>query len=131
MVSRVTSEKNPHLTVDTNVAGTSNIIQFCKKINAKLINFSTSEVYGNQQEVLLEDNSELLPNNIYGLTKLLAENLIEYEVKNNKLKAITVRPFMIYDKDETIGAHRSAMIGFAKSLIKGKKIIVHKNAQRS
>ena len=47
MVSRVTCEQAPHMAIDTNLSGTNNVIQLCKMLNAKLINFSTSEIYGN------------------------------------------------------------------------------------
>ena len=40
-------------------------------------------------------------------------------------------PFMFYDPNETLGEHRSAMIRFAEGLIKGEKIEVHKNSERS
>ena len=131
MVSRITCEKAPHLAVDTNIVGTSNIVQYCKSVGAKLINFSTSEVYGNQDCVLNEDTTPLKPNNIYGVTKLMAEDLVAYEAKHNGLKAVTVRPFMIYDEDETPGVHRSAMVRFAEALINKQKITVHKGAERS
>ncbi len=129
MVSRVTCESSPELTISTNVSGLNNVIQLCKYFNSKLISFSTSEVYGNIGGVLREDR-ELKPNNIYGLSKMLGEELVKYEVKNG-LKAIIVRPFMFYDEDETLGAHRSAMIRFAESLIKKQKITVHKDSGRS
>jgi len=129
MVSRVTCEDSPGLTIQTNLAGAYNVIQYCKKVGAKLISFSTSEVYGNIGGLLSEDR-ECEPNNIYGLSKLLGENLVKYEVSQG-LKAVIVRPFMIYDEDETRGEHRSAMIRFAESLTNKKKIIVHDGAQRS
>jgi nucleoside-diphosphate-sugar epimerase len=131
MVSRVTCEAAPHLTIDTNLGGTNNVAQLCKTLNAKMIYFSTSEIYGNIGGILSEDRSDVAPNNRYGLTKYLGEKLVEYEVRNHGLKAITVRPFMFYDEDETMGDHRSAMIRFAEGLTSGKKIIVHKNSKRS
>ena len=131
MVSRVTCEAAPHLTIDTNLAGTNNVAQLCKSSNAKMINFSTSEIYGNIGGVLSEDRPDISPNNRYGLTKYLAEKIVEYEVKNHDLKAITLRPFMYYDEDETLGDHRSAMIRFAEGLLQGKKIKVHKNSKRA
>lgn len=130
LVSRITCEKAPYLAVDTNIVGTSNMVQYCKSVGAKLINFSTSEVYGNQNCVLNEDTTPLKPNNIYGITKLMAEDLVTYEAKNNGLKAVTVRPFMIYDEEETKGVHRSAMVRFAEALVNGEKITVHKGAER-
>jgi nucleoside-diphosphate-sugar epimerase len=131
MVSRVTCEATPHMTIDTNLSGTNNVAQICKTLGAKMINFSTSEVYGNIGGILSEDRLDIAPNNRYGLSKYLAEKLVEYEVNNHDLKAITVRPFMYYDEDETIGDHRSAMIRFAEGLLNGKKITVHKNSKRS
>lgn len=131
MVSRLTCEFAPFLCINTNVAGTNNVIQLCKMLGAKLINFSTSEVYGNLGGVFKEDRNDLSPNNRYGMSKLLAEKLVEYEVVHCGLRALTVRPFMIYDEDETFGEHRSAMIRFAEALSKGEKITVHKDSVRS
>jgi nucleoside-diphosphate-sugar epimerase len=131
MVSRVTCEATPHMTIDTNLSGTNNVAQICKTLGATMINFSTSEVYGNIGGLLSEDRLDIVPNNRYGLSKYLAEKLVEYEVNNHDLKAITVRPFMYYDEDETIGDHRSAMIRFAEGLLNGKNIRVHKNSKRS
>lgn len=129
MVSRVTCEQSPFLTVDTNLSGLNNIIQVCKAFNTKLIYFSTSEVYGNIGGYLSEDRQPK-PNNRYGLTKYLGEKLVEYEVVNG-LKAIIVRPFMFYDELETRGEHRSAMIRFAENLSLRHKITVHKGSLRS
>ena len=131
MVSRVTCEASPALTIDTNVNGAYNVARACRLFGARMVNFSTSEVYGNLYGDLTEDRSDLEPNNIYGFSKMTGEMIIDYEVRNNGLKATTIRPFMIYDEDETIGEHRSAMIRFANSLIKRDMIYVHKGASRS
>lgn len=129
MVSRVTCEQSPFLTVDTNLSGLNNVIHVCKAFDTKLMYFSTSEVYGNIGGYLSEDRTPE-PNNRYGLTKYLGEKLVEYEVKNG-LKAIIVRPFMFYDELETRGDHRSAMIRFAENLSLRRKITVHKGSLRS
>ena len=129
MVSRVTCEISPSTTISTNVGGTNNIIQLCKKYNAKLMNFSTSEVYGNQGGELSE-SSILHPNNLYGVSKMLAEQLVNYE-RVNGLRAINIRPFMFYDEEESIGSNRSAMIRWAEALLNREKIDVHIGAMRS
>jgi nucleoside-diphosphate-sugar epimerase len=130
MVSRVTCEHSPVTTIKTNVCGTENVIQLCKQVDAKLIFFSTSEVYGNIGGNLSEARTDLKPNNIYGLSKLMSEQLVTYEVANG-LKAIIVRPFMFYHEDETFGNHRSAIIRFVVSLLKHQKITVHNRSYRS
>lgn len=131
MVSRVTCEAAPHLTIDTNLSGTNNVAQICKTLDAKMINFSTSEIYGNIGGLLSEDRPDIAPNNRYGLTKYIGEKIVEYEARNHNLRAVTVRPFMYYDEDETMGDHRSAMIRFAEVLTRGERIVVHRNSRRS
>lgn len=126
MVSRVTCEDSPGLTIDTNLNGLNNVIQLCKNYDSRLIYFSTSEVYGNIGGKLHEDR-ECKPNNIYGLTKYLGEQLVQYFLTD----AIIVRPFMFYDEDETRGDHRSAMIRFCYHLVRKEKITVHKGSRRS
>lgn len=130
MVSRVTCEKSLALAVSINMTGTANIIQLCKRYDAKLINFSTSEVYGNQN-VLLEEDITPTPNNIYGITKLWAEELVAYEGKHSGLKYINVRPFMMYSENENMGENRSAMIRFAEAVVTGTPFEVHKGSHRS
>jgi len=130
MVSRVTCEQAASLAVATNLLGVQNILELCKRINAMTVFFSTSEVYGPEIQLMNEDINDPKPNNRYGLTKLLGEKLVEYEVKTNKLKAVTLRPFMMYDEDEDIGEHRSAMIRFATNLALKKPIEVHTGSKR-
>jgi nucleoside-diphosphate-sugar epimerase len=77
-----------------------------------------------------ENDSKPEPNNRYGLSKLLGEQLVEYEVRQHGLKAVTLRPFMMYDEDEDLGDHRSAMIRFASNLASGRPIEVHKGSAR-
>jgi len=130
MVSRITCEASPALTAETNLAGVQNVIQLCLEHNAKMIYFSTSEVYGNLGGELKED---ILchPNNYYGLTKLMGEMLVHYSCDNVGLKAVIVRPFMFYDELEDMGEHRSAMIRFAEGLLRKEKITLHEGAMRS
>jgi nucleoside-diphosphate-sugar epimerase len=131
MVSRVTCEASPHMTVDRNLGGTNNVIQLAKIVGAKLIVFSTSEVYGNQGGVQSENCTQLRPNNRYALSKLLCEELTKYEVDYCGLDAVIVRPFMFYHEREDIGSHRSAMIRFGYDLFHYQKIELHKGSKRS
>lgn len=130
MVSRVTCEQASGLAVATNLAGINNVIQLCKRANAMTVFFSTSEVYGPECDPMDEAQADPRPNNRYGLTKLLGEQLVEYEVRTHVLRAVTLRPFMIYDENEDLGDHRSAMIRFVSNLATGKPITVHRGSSR-
>lgn len=131
MVSRVTCEASSGLAIETNLVGLNNIIQLCKKFNSKLVYFSTSEVYGNNQGILDEDVTIPQPNNRYGLTKYLGEKIVQYEAQFNGLRAVAVRPFMFYHEDETRGDHRSAMIRFIEGLSSFNQIEVHVGSERA
>lgn len=130
MVSRVTCEQASGLAIATNLEGTNNVLQLCKRVGAFAVYFSTSEVYGPNIELMDETLPNLRPNNRYGLSKLLGEQLVEYEVRTYGLRAVTLRPFMIYDEFEDLGDHRSAMIRFASNLAAGRLIEVHRGSAR-
>jgi nucleoside-diphosphate-sugar epimerase len=131
MVSRVTCEQAASLAIATNLAGINNVLQLCRRAGAMTVFFSTSEVYGPACDPMDEAVADPRPNNRYGLSKLLGEHLVEYEVRTNGLRAVSLRPFMIYDEDEDFGAHRSAMIRFAANLAAGRPIEVHRGTARS
>jgi nucleoside-diphosphate-sugar epimerase len=131
MVSRVTCEQASSLAIATNLSGINNLLQLCKRVRAMTVFFSTSEVYGPACDPMDEGDANPQPNNRYGLSKLLGEQLVEYEVRTHGLKAVSLRPFMIYDENEDFGAHRSAMIRFASNLAVGQPIEVHRGSARS
>jgi len=130
MVSRVTCEQAAALAIDTNLSGVNNVLQLCKRVGARLVFFSTSEIYGPEVFEMDEALPDPRPNNRYGLSKLLGEKLVEYEVRTYGLKAVSLRPFMIYDENEDFGDHRSAMIRFAHRLATGRPIEVHEGSAR-
>jgi nucleoside-diphosphate-sugar epimerase len=131
MVSRVTCEQASSLAIATNLSGINNVLQLAKRAAARVVFFSTSEVYGPGCDPMDEGISNPQPNNRYGLSKLLGEQLVEYESRTYGLKAVVLRPFMIYDEDEDLGDHRSAMIRFASELAQGRSIDVHRGSARS
>jgi nucleoside-diphosphate-sugar epimerase len=130
MVSRVTCEQAGSLAIATNLAGINNVLQLCKRVDAMTVFFSTSEVYGPACDPMDEAISDPDPNNRYGLSKLLGERLVQYEVKHYGLRAVSLRPFMMYDEEEAFGDHRSAMIRFVGNLSIGHKIEVHNGSAR-
>ena len=131
MVSRVTCEQAGGLAIATNLGGINNVLQLAKRAGARVVFFSTSEVYGPECDPMDDEDSHPRPNNRYGLSKLLGEQLVEYEVRTHGLRAVCLRPFMIYDENEDLGDHRSAMIRFTSELAAGRPIDVHHGSARS
>ena len=123
--------ESPVRTIETNVRGTELVLEIAAKKRKRVLIASTSEVYGPECDPMDECLSNPRPNNRYGLSKLLGEQLVEYEVRTHGLHAAVVRPFMVYDENEDFGDHRSAMIRFTSDLALGRPIDVHRGSARS
>jgi nucleoside-diphosphate-sugar epimerase len=130
-VGRMPCEQAGSLAVTTNVAGVNNVLQLCKRAGARCVFFSSSEVYGPNCDPMDDARSLPQPNNRYALTKWLGEQLVDYEVRAAGLRAVILRPCMVYDENETVGEHRSAMIRFVSNLARGRPIEVHRGSARS
>lgn len=129
VVGRTTAEQAASVAIATNVAGINNVLQLCKRAESTCVFISTSEVYGPAAESM-DETALAQPANRYGLSKWLAEQMVEYEARTSGLRAVTVRPCMVYDEMEDVGEHRSAMIRFASNLAHGRPIEVHRGSAR-
>jgi nucleoside-diphosphate-sugar epimerase len=130
LVGRMTCEQAGSLAIATNLEGINNVLQLCKRAKCMCVYFSSSEVYGPACDPMDDSAGLPQPNNRYGLTKWLGEQLVEYEVRSAGLRAVTLRPCMVYDEAEDVGEHRSAMIRFASNLARGQSIEVHRGSAR-
>ncbi len=129
-VGRMTCEQAGSLAIATNLSGMNNVLQLCKRAECMCVYFSTSEVYGPACDPMDETAAIPQPNNRYGLSKWLGEQLVEYEVRSCGLRAVSLRPCMMYHETEDLGDHRSAMIRFAANLARGRPIEVHRGSAR-
>ncbi len=89
-------ETNFELAKSTNVSGTQNVIDGCKKTNTKIVYFSTSAVFDGKKTKYSETD-ETCPVNNYGITKVLSEELI----KKSELPFLIIRTDQPYNWTET------------------------------
>ena len=137
-VGRMGGEEHPQKMLYVNNIGTLNLIKLCIEYNARLVYFSTSEVYGHlfdKDEPVKEEDlakgSVFTTTNIYAMSKLFGEAIVRHYVENYGLNAVTIRPFMVYGPGEHPSKYRSAIINFIHSALKGEKLTVHKGAERA
>lgn len=75
---------NPETAFRTNVYGTFNVVSGCVKSGSKIIFISSRETYGETTSKATKEDDPLVPNNTYGLTKMLGESLVKLAgVKQN------------------------------------------------
>ena len=138
-VGRMVGESYPQRMIYVNDVGAVNVIQFCLDQGAKLVYFSTSEVYGHLLDAgvpVLEhqieaEASAFVTTNIYAMSKLYGEALVKHYVDNYGLNAVGVRPFMIYGPGEAPSKWRSALTNFVHAARHGLPISVHEGTMRS
>ena len=87
----------PDSYVDTNIKGTLNICQAAKenKVN-RIIQTSTSEVYGTAQYVPIDENHPLQPQSPYSATKIAADAMAMSFFNSFDLPVTIARPFNTY-----------------------------------
>lgn len=87
----------PNSYIDTNVAGTLNILQAARELNIeKLIQTSTSEVYGTARLVPINEEHPLQPQSPYAASKVAADQLALSFYRSFETPVAVVRPFNTY-----------------------------------
>lgn len=108
-----TSAINPKSHYENNVQSTFNILEAMRLNNIKYLVFtSSSTVYGEAKVIPTPEDHPLEPISIYGLTKLVCEELIKGYVKTFSIKALILRLANIVGSNSTHGV----ILDFIKKL---------------
>ena len=107
---------------DVNVKGTENVFKIAKEFNLKVVYASSSSIYGNPKKIPIKENSERIPINPYGKTKLDDEFLAEKYSKDN-VSIIGLRYFNVYGKGQT-GSYAGVITKFINRLKEKKSPII-------
>ena len=93
--------QHPYESSNININGTINILDCCKKYNAKKVFFaSTAAVYPIYDEAVTEQH-EVGPLDIYGLSKLTGEHLCNEFHLSTKIPVVICRFFNAFGPNET------------------------------
>jgi len=89
--------RDPYSAITTNIYGTYNIIELARMHDVdKVILASSAAVYGDTTKTPIKETHPLRPTNLYGVTKLAAEKLINAYYKNYGLSTIILRIGNVY-----------------------------------
>ena len=104
LISIPYSYVHPVETVQTNLLGTLNILEACRKSGTKLVHTSTSEVYGTALRVPIDEDHPLQGQSPYSASKIGADKLVESYFRSFGLPTVTVRPFNTYGPGQSTRA---------------------------
>lgn len=93
-------ESNPLETIDINVKGTANVLEFARYYDVPHIIFaSTSAVYENNEAEEFTEELDINPRLYYSLSKKMAEELIQSYRENYGSKVTILRFFNVFGPD--------------------------------
>lgn len=89
------SWQDPREFLKTNVQGTANVLEFCRKRKIPMT-YVSAYVYGQPDSLPIAEDSPVRPNNPYALSKRIGEQLCEFYSESYGLSVTTVRPFNVF-----------------------------------
>jgi NAD dependent epimerase/dehydratase len=98
------SYQAPRSFVDTNVIGTQNVLEAVRAAGARMINTSTSEVYGTPDDLPIRETHPLKGQSPYSATKIAADKLCEAYALSFGTRVATLRPFNTYGPRQSLRA---------------------------
>jgi len=118
--------KDPVKTMRVNMIGTANVLEasLINKIKDRIIDFSTSEVFGSMAYQSSENDNTVMGSAgearwTYAVSKLAGEHLAKAYYQKYKLPIVTIRPFNVYGPGQT---GEGALIIFIKRALENKNI---------
>ncbi len=123
LISVPYSFKNPESFINTNVNGLINILRACrhyKKKIKKIIQISSSEVYGNtinSKIKILSENLKLRSESPYAASKIAADHLAITAYRSDKTPIVVARPFNTFGPRQSL---RAVIPTIISQLIKNK-----------
>ena len=105
LISIPYSYRSPLSYINTNILGTTNLLEGCRKHNIKhFIHTSTSEVYGSAKYVPIDENHPLNAQSPYAASKIAADQICLSFQKSFNLPITIIRPFNTFGPRQSLRA---------------------------
>lgn len=118
----------------TNVVGTKNVIRLQERLRFRLVHFSSSEVYGDWDDVMSErvmENFEIKQQNDYAMTKWVNEMQLRNSALVYGTETVIVRLLNTYGPGEHYSPYRSVNCRFVYCALHGIPIVVYRGHKRT
>lgn len=126
MVNLVEVRRRPLRALRVNVGGTLALLEAARRLDAgRFVIASSVAVYGEPQYLPVDEEHPRRPSNLYGLTKLMGEQLVEEYVRDHGLSAAWLRYFNVYGPRMRPGPYAGVVLKFIKALLQGRPPTIH------
>jgi dTDP-glucose 4,6-dehydratase len=118
----------------TNAVGTKNVIRLQERLKFRLVHFSSSEVYGDWPDLMVEsvmDEHEVKQLNDYAMTKWVNEMQIRNSAAQYGTESVVVRLFNTYGPGEYYSPYRSVNCRFLYCALHGLPWVVYRGHERT
>ena len=118
----------------SNAIGTKNIIRLQEKLGFRLVYFSSSEVYGDWPELMIEtvmDEYEIKQLNDYAMTKWVGEMQVNNSATQYGTETVVVRLFNTYGPGEYYSPYRSVNCRFLYCALHNLPWVVYRGHYRT
>jgi UDP-glucose 4-epimerase len=116
----------PKWTYDTNSAISSTLCELLRKDCYKtLVHFSSSEVYGDAEQIPMDENHSLKPTTPYGASKIASDHLVLSYIRTFGVDASIIRPFNTYGPRQNEGSYAGVVPLTIRRILEGESPEIH------
>lgn len=121
----------PLLYLDNNVLGTVSVAKSCFDAGVRrVVYLSSAAVYGDPVKLPVREDHPLRPLSPYGLSKLLAERVLEFYSAEHGLEVVTLRLFNIYGPGQS-GAYAGVVTKFVSKAKASLPLIIFGDGEQT
>lgn len=96
------SNTNEKTLYETNIQGTLNILEYCRKQTAKMVFISTSGVYKSESTESIKETDSIYPQSPYSRSKLMGEKLCRAYAEIFNVNSVILRLFNVYGPNQNV-----------------------------
>ncbi|MHA1637009.1 MAG: SDR family NAD(P)-dependent oxidoreductase [Candidatus Thorarchaeota archaeon] len=131
-VSVPASVKDPYLSMDVNVMGTTTLLDECRLQDVeKFVVASSSSIYGDPPTSPKVETMPTLPISPYAVSKLAQENLSLSFSQTYGLNSTALRYFNVYGPRQRGGAYAGVISIFRRKALAGEDLPIYDDGQQS
>jgi UDP-glucose 4-epimerase len=126
------SLEDPRGTTDANVAMTTSVCELGRAgLLGRLVQFSSSEVYGTAQQVPMTEDHPLVPHTPYAASKAATDHIALSYAITFGLPTVVVRPFNAYGPRQNDGAYAGLIPTVIRDVEAGRPVTIHGDGEQT